>query len=434
MKNKTLAVWMVFFLLLGWGCSGGSGTTFPVEDSGHAHKEAEAAGADLKRPETELFAASCEHHRPAYQCDECRYSVGVVKVPPSLLSEGLVQLVTVDSRNWEAPIELTGEVRFDERLIAHLSPQTEGVIHRVWVTLGQNVSKGQPLLEIDSPALGQAQSAFLEARATADLTRRTFQRQQDLLNERITSEKEFLAARKEDEEARIREKAAAETLIRFGLSPAEIETLAGETLGEARGKLVMRAPFAGSVLELDAVPGEFAQPGRNHVLVGNLSHLWVYGDLFERDLAAVLGQAGGGLPARVTVRAFPGEEFPGRLEVVGATMDETTRTVKVRVGLPNPGARLRPGMFARVILDLPGQRSALGIPEAAVLSDEGTDFVFRRHEGEFFIRRPVTTGLRRSGFVEIIEGLDVGQTIVANGSFLLKSDVLRSKMGAGCAD
>jgi cobalt-zinc-cadmium efflux system membrane fusion protein len=115
-------------------------------------------------------------------------------------------------------------------------------------------------------------------------------------------------------------------------------------------------------------------------------------------------------------------------------MDEKTRTVKVRIGVRNPDAKLRAGMFAAVQLYLPGEEEALAVPREAVLSDEGRSFVFVRHHDEYFIRRPVETGRASVDWVEVRKGLAGGETLAAAGSFLLKSDVLRSKMGAGCAD
>jgi cobalt-zinc-cadmium efflux system membrane fusion protein len=136
----------------------------------------------------------------------------------------------------------------------------------------------------------------------------------------------------------------------------------------------------------------------------------------------------------VHVAAYPDRSFPGTLDLLGRSMDEATRTVKSRVLLPNPDGLLRPGMFARVHLALPGDERALAVPADALLADEGREFVFVHHEGEYFVRRPVKSGRQLEGHVEIVEGLAAGQTVAGQGAFLLKSDVLRSKMGAGCAD
>jgi cobalt-zinc-cadmium efflux system membrane fusion protein len=142
----------------------------------------------------------------------------------------------------------------------------------------------------------------------------------------------------------------------------------------------------------------------------------------------------GTLRAGVTVKAFPGEVFPGTVDFVGPTMDEKTRTVKVRIAVKNPSGKLRAGMFAAVQLYLPGEEEALALPRSAVLSDEGRSFVFVHQQGEFYMRRLIQTGRASVDWIEVTSGLAGGETVVSSGAFLLKSDVLRSKMGAGCAD
>ena len=146
------------------------------------------------------------------------------------------------------------------------------------------------------------------------------------------------------------------------------------------------------------------------------------------------GVAGADLAAEVSVAAWPGRVFRGRLDRLGGTLDEATRTATVRVVAPNPDGLLRPGMFARVRLLLPGGATSLAVPEEAVLADEGRSFVFVRANADCFVRRPVAPGRAAGGWIEIASGLREGQAVVARGAFLLKSDVLRAKMGAGCAD
>jgi len=115
-------------------------------------------------------------------------------------------------------------------------------------------------------------------------------------------------------------------------------------------------------------------------------------------------------------------------------MDESSRTVKVRVEAKNDDRRLLAGMFATVKVFLPGTDETLAVPKAAVLEDEGRSFVFIHHHDDYYVRRPVMAGRAWAGWVELKAGLKEAQTVVADGAFLMKSDVLRSKMGAGCAD
>ncbi|MGC3998259.1 MAG: efflux RND transporter periplasmic adaptor subunit [Anaeromyxobacter sp.] len=397
----------------------------------HDHGSEEGETSDLDRPVDELLAARCEHDRLTHTCEECRYEVGVVRVPVKLLDAGLVRSATAARRRVEAPVRLTGEVRLDERRVAHVAPRVEGVVRRVHATLGERVRRGQALLELESVQLGEAESELLSARAALQLAEAAADRQTRLRAEQITSEKEYLAARQELEEASIRARGAEERLRRLGASPAQLA--AGREAAGAGG-LVVRAPVDGVVLELHAVPGELVKPEESIATVGDVGSVWVWADLHEDQLGRVLeARRAGALRAEVEVRAFPGTTFPGKVDLVGPSMDERTRTVKLRVAVADGEARLRAGMFAGVRVFVPGAEEALAVPASAVLSDEGRSFVFLRHHGEYWIRRPVTPGRRWGEWVEIA-GLAGGETLAADGAFLLKSDVLRSKMGAGCAD
>jgi cobalt-zinc-cadmium efflux system membrane fusion protein len=158
-------------------------------------------------------------------------------------------------------------------------------------------------------------------------------------------------------------------------------------------------------------------------------------DVFERDLEKVLkARREGDVPVEIRVKAFPDLIFRGKLDHVGSVMSEETRTVKVRAIVENKDQYLRPGMFCEAYLYLPSEGEVLVIPKEAILSDEGVDFVFRPFKDDTYYRVNVVKGRETSKGVEIVQGLADNDTLVGQGAFLLKSDVLRSKMGAGCAD
>ncbi len=398
---------------------------------GHNHGE---EGEDLEKTVEELFAASCEHEMNTYACDECRYEVGVVKVPKDLIEQELVKVRKVARRNFDSAVVLTGEVQFDERKIVHLSPRVSGVVNSVAVDLGDSVKTGNVLVELESVELAEAQAYYLEALAEKRLAQKSLSRQQSLREKNITSEREFLEAQQVFESAGIRTNSARQKLLRLGLTAAEISTLRGKGQSSATGRLAIRAPFAGDVLELHAVRGERIEPGENMLLVGDTRTLWVWVDLYEAQLAPVnKALTSDGLPVSLSVPAYPDESFEGRMGFVGKVMDEKTRTVKARVTLDNPEGKLKPGMFARVRLELDAAGGKLAVPETAVLADDGQKFVFVHHKDDYFVRRPVKTGRKTGGFVEVLNGLESNQVVAVAGAFLLKSDVLRSKMGAGCA-
>jgi cobalt-zinc-cadmium efflux system membrane fusion protein len=421
------------------GCTSPPAGAGPKAAEGHAVAEREpgAGGktqkvSDLDQPVERLLAAVCEHGKQTYECDECRYETGIVRAPERLFACGLMRKTKAERRRVEGGLTLTGEVQFDERLVAHVSSQAEGIVHKVQVTLGDRIRRGQPLVELESVAVGEAQSAHLEAQAALVLARRTYERQVRLRKELISSEKELLQATQELDAAEIRATAAVGKLTRLGMDTGSVAAL---TPQNAQGRLVLRAPTEGVVLAMHAVPGEVVKTEEALLTVGNNSSLWVWANLYERDVAQVKrAQARQKLLARVSVKAYPGQEFPGAVDFISPVMDEPSRTVKVRIAVSNPDGRLLAGMFANAKLLVPGEEEALVVPAGAILEDEGRSFLFLHHHGDYYVRRPVTPGRVWEGWIEVAQGLTGGETVVADGAFLMKSDVLRSKMGAGCAD
>ncbi len=407
-------------------------------EQGHPHEHAheESDESDLDRPVEALFQEACEHDRLAFECDACRYEVGVVRVDPALVEAGLIRTTTAVERAVQAPFTLTGEVRFDERLVAQVASRTDGIIQATHVRIGDRVTAGQPLVEVAGTELADAQGEYLAARAARTLAARTAERQRALRQDAITSEREAFQADQALQAADIRLRTASERLLRLGLEPADLRALERTSRqGTGRGRLTVRAPLDGQVVDMQVVAGEFAKAGDRLLTVGRTDPVRVFAALYEDHLAQVQALlADGPVPVEVTVRAFPDRSFPGTLDLLDPVMDDASRTVTARVTVPNADGSLRPGMFARVTVHLPGAERAIVVPRPAVQQDEGRSFVFVRHRGNDWVRRPVTPGREFDGVVEITHGLDTGREVAADGAFLLKSDVLRSKMGAGCAD
>jgi cobalt-zinc-cadmium efflux system membrane fusion protein len=430
-RNVFLGLAVLAVLLLSQSCGKSAsqaepGETAAAQEAGgeHAHEgESAAEVSDLDTPLAELFAATCEHKMNTYKCAECRYEVGVVNAPQQLFKEGLLRLGKLERRVVELPLTLMGEVVFDEGRVTHLSSMASGIIRKVQVTLGDRVKRGQLLLELESAEAGEAQERRLEAVAQLARATRDFERAEELRSQGINSEKEFLLVRQELESARVRLNTADSRLASMGL-----------TADDPLGRVQVRAPEDGTVLTLHAVPGENVHPDESLATVGDNRVLWVWCDLYERDIAGVmqLPQASR-RQARVSVKAWPGQVFAGTVDFISPSMDETSRTAKVRVAVENTGLRLMAGMFAQVEVLMPGTERVLAVPSAAVCEDEGRAFVFVPHGEDYFVRRPLKTGRVWGDWTEVLES-DSLSTVVADGVFLLKSDVLRSKMGAGCAD
>ena len=405
----------------------------PVAVAKDDHGAEAAEVSDLDRPVDELFAGKCEHDLPHYTCDECRYELGVVKLDGDVVSKegkpGLVNAIPAGTASFEGSVRLTGEVHISDSRTVHVSSPLSGVVLSSPALAGQKVAAGDVLFVIDSHEISEAKSDLLMKAAALDLATKTAEREALLFEKKISAEMEVQAARSRQAEARIELDGAKSRLTRLGLAPEEhpVPGAAGDALS---GKVAVRSPRVGTVLEGHANPGEYVEAGKELFIVSDLSEVWVWAALKDSDLAAV--SAAG--KAAAIIEGPAGIVANGRVDLVSGTVSEQTRTARARIVVANPHGSLRPGMFVTVRIAGSDAGAAVAVPKVAVLADEGRTFVFVHRDGDYWVRRPVTLGRRLDDKVEIVAGLAPGQRIIADGSFLLKSDVLRSKMGAGCAD
>lgn len=312
-------------------------------------------------------------------------------------------------------IVVTATIQANQDRLAHVAPRVPGRIVKVNASLGDRVKPGQALATLDSIELGEARSSYLQAASEAAVVQAGFDRAQRLQTENIIPEKDYLRARAEHEKARAALRAAGDKLRMMGVSP---EKLSGSVFP-------LTAPFSGTVIEKKAVLGELAQPDASLFTVADLSTLWIESDLFEKDL----GKVRVGAQAAVTVSAYPGEVFKGRLTYISSTMDRETRTVKARVEVPNPDGRLKPEMFATVAIGTGGSVKALLVPEGAVLLLQGQPTVFVAESGGFE-PRAVEVGERVQGYTVLKSGVVAGENVVVSGAYALKARLLKSQIGA----
>src|SRR5581483_1784961 len=300
-------------------------------------------------------------------------------------------------------ITVTAVIRPNQDRIANVAPRVAARIVRVDARLGDKVQSGQALALLDSIELGEAHSAYQQALSQFTLAKADFERAQRLKSEDVIPEKDFLRARSEFEKARAALRATEDKLKLLD---------AGHTATEKKAPSVFSvdAPFAGTVIEKTAVVGELAQPDKRLFTVADLSLLWIEANLFEKDL----GRVRVGAPAAVTVSAYPGETFEGRLTYIASTMDRETRTARARIEVPNRDGRLKPEMFATAAIDTPATRPVLALPLDAVLLVNGQPTVFVA-EGEGFKPRPVETSEKYGRRVVIARGLEEGERIATAG-------------------
>lgn len=314
-------------------------------------------------------------------------------------------------------VVLTATIRANQDRIAHVAPRVPARIVRVNANLGAAVKKGQVLALLDSIELGEAHSAYRQAQSQFALAKSDFERAQRLKNEEIIPEKDFLRARSEHEKARATLRAAEDKLRLLDVTHEASEQ------GTA-SVFPLNAPFAGTVIEKDAVLGELAQPDKSIFTVADLSTLWIEANLFEKDL----GRVKLGAPAAVTVTAYPNEIFKGRLTYISSTLDRETRTVQARVELPNGDARLKPEMFATVSIDTPTAKQTLSVEQEAVLLVNGQPTVFVRKAGGFE-PRAVEPGDKVGSRVVLKSGVKEGEEVAVKGAYALKARLLKSQIG-----
>jgi cobalt-zinc-cadmium efflux system membrane fusion protein len=354
---------------------------------------------------------------------------GVVELAPEAFSRAGIRTAAVQAQALGAEIDTTGQVGFNEDRMAHVSPRIAGRIVRVSAVLGQRVASGQTLAVIDSIELGQAKADYAQARVREELTRETYERERQLAAEKISSEQEALTARAAHLEAAAELRRAEETLRLLGLSQAQVQAV---RQGQASASLSpVASPFAGTIVEKEASLGEVVGPEKKLFTVADLSRVWIWIDVFEKDLRRVHADD----DVSVQVDAFPGETFHGRVSFLAGSVDAATRTVRARIDVDNHDGRLRPGMFARVRLSDPHSRPAGPgvpvVPESA-LQREGEGYAVFVPSGERrFQRREVKTGRRLGELVEILDGLQAGETVVVQGAFLLSSEAAKETMGEG---
>ena len=313
-------------------------------------------------------------------------------------------------------IYLTGTITFDAARVSHVGSRIQGRIRRVYADIGTYVSAGDTLVVLDSPELGAAQARWAQARVTRDVAARNFERTERLYGDGIVSQRRRLEV-----EAELREREAE-----LGATLQALSALGAEPDTTGSGLFVIRAPLDGEVVEKHATVGEVVGPETSLFVVGELNRVWLVLDLYETDLRNVRV----GLRARLVADAYPDLSFDARVGLISSVVDTVSRTVKVRLEIPNPQHVLKPGMFARAGVALDAMPNAVGIPHAAVQSVEGRDVVFVPVGGQRFRAHPVRLGPPRAGgWVQVLEGLAIGDTIVVSGGFALKAHMLRASFG-----
>ena len=313
-------------------------------------------------------------------------------------------------------LTVTGTITYDANRVSHIGARTDGRVVEVRADLGMRVRRGQALLHLESPQVGQIRAEEREAEALVRIARENFAREQRLEQQGISSRKELLEA-----EAELRRAEAS-----LQSAEAQLQVLgAGHGTG---GHFDIASPFAGVVVARDVSLGEMATPGDTLFTLADLSEVWIELDIFERDLARVrVGQE-----VVVTTTAYASRTFLGRIVYIGDILDPSKRTVRARVEIPNADGALKPGMFATANIQVgAGGPALVVVPQDAVQEVEQKQVVFVPGDrmGEFRAV-PVEVGeTLDGGRVVIRSGLQSGARIVVAGAFALRSELAKGEIG-----
>lgn len=339
-----------------------------------------------------------------------------LKLTPEEQERAGIKLEEAASRVIEATVSVTATVRPNQDLVAKIAPRVEGRIVRVMAKLGDVVRAGQTLAVMDSFAIGEAQSALLRAQSSHRVAQADFNRAESLSAEEIIPQRDLLRARGELEKASAELRAAQDKLRLLGGSVG--------TGGRAESTFPLTAPFAGTVVQKKATVGELGSPSEAVFTIADLSKVWVEANLTEDLLAKVkLGDA-----ATITVGAYPGERFAGRVAYLASALDKDTRTTAARIEVMNKDGRLKPEMFANATIATGGKSEAISVPSDAILLLQGQPTVFVAEHGGFEARA-VETGEKLPGRTVIKSGLKAGEQVVAAGAYALKARLLKSRIG-----
>lgn len=343
-----------------------------------------------------------------------------VRLSPQAIANADLAIATAAPGRIAVTLTLPGEIGVDADALAHVTPRVAGTVRTVRKQLGDDVAKGEVLATLESRELSDLRREFLAARERLALAKANFGREEQLWSEKISAEKDYLAAKQALAEAEIQHRSAAQKL----------EAVNG---GRAPGsEYALVAPLTGTILEKHISVGEVLKDEDQAFVIADLSKLWVHLTVYAKALPKVRA----GQP--VTVRAEGiAEPAAGTIAYVGAVVGDQTRSATARVVLERPGPDWRPGLFASAEVLLDEAPARVAIPEEAVLTIEGEPVVFVQ-EGAGFEARSVRLGRKgrapgnpNERLVEVLEGLVPGERYVAKNGVVLKSELGKAEAGHG---
>ena len=319
-----------------------------------------------------------------------------------------IQTITVNSSAVPDYLVLPAHIEADPTRVVHVYPPTGGRIVEMKVRPSDHVEKGQLLALLESNDLSRAVADYHKAKVDAEVKQGALARAEDLLAHNAIAQKDYQQAQGEAKIAQAELEATAQLIRVFGMDPDHAST-----------ELRVVAPRSGVVLDIGAASGEYSKSldaPQPLCTIADISTVWALGDIYERDFAGLkMGEE-----AQVTLDAYPDQRWPGRVGVLSDAVDPTTRTLHLRVVLPNPGGRIKPAMFGSIRV-LRSSSQGIVVPASAVIREGNEAHVFVSKGNGRFERRTVKLGRAMDGSIEILSGVNQGDSIVSEGALLLRA-------------
>lgn len=370
-----------------------------------------------------LFLTACRPEPSS--SEESTASLGdgheAIVLPHGAASDLGIGTGIVNSGILSETLTFPGEVTVNQDRFTHLVPRVQGIVESVSFSEGDVVNAGEVLAVLDSRELADIKSSYLAEIERFDIAQRTFEREEGLYAQGISSENEFLEARRSLAESQITLRSATQKLLSLGFSESYISELPDQP-DHALVHYQLVAPISGVVLERHIAQGESVGADKDAFAIADLSDVWVDLDIFQGQIDRVReGQT-------VLISSAGGKiESSGFIRFVRPTLGEETRTATARLILENESGRWRPGMFVNGTITVEESLVDVLIEAPAVIEREGADWVFVVEDGKYEPRR-ISTGRTNGAWVEILAGLSKGETYVSRGAFALKAELGKSEM------
>jgi cobalt-zinc-cadmium efflux system membrane fusion protein len=317
-----------------------------------------------------------------------------------------VQYVKVVEQAIPDTLNLAAKAQADPTKVVRIFPPASGRVVAIEVKPGDHVRRGQILGVLNSSDVASARSDYAKANIEAERATRAAERQKMLLEHGAAAEKDYIDARAQADAARAELARAQQRLELLNVSSSENSD-----------RVPLIAPASGVVLDVSAAAGEFSkslESANPLITIADLNTIWIVGDVYEKDVAKL----DRGKPVTLTLQAYPDKQWGGRIESISGALDPVSRTLKVRVALPNSDQRIKPEMFGTIHVKT-GTHQALVVPAAAIIREGSTTTTFVKAGGKTQ-QCAVATGQTIDGKVEITSGLHAGDEVAAEGAELLK--------------